>query len=113
MVSALVAIGMVLLVVPGLIALVKLAWVPYLVVDERLDAVAAVRESWERTRGHGWTIFGIFLLAIPLMLVGLLLLIVGIIPALMWVQLASAVLFAAVSTRERLAREAGVAAPLV
>jgi uncharacterized membrane protein len=109
MVSALVGVGMVLLVVPGVIALVKLAWVPYLVIDERLDALAAVRESWERTRGHAMTIFGIFLLAIPLMLVGLLLLVVGIIPALVWVQLASAVVFAAVSTRQRLAREAGVA----
>ncbi|MEW6269565.1 MAG: hypothetical protein AB1689_09750 [Thermodesulfobacteriota bacterium] len=109
LVSVLVAIGMVLLIVPGVIAAVRLAWVPYLVVDERMDAAASIRESWERTRGYGWTIFAIFLIAIPLVLIGLVLLVVGVIPAMMLVQLASAVLFAAVSTRLRVAREAGVA----
>ena len=106
--GALISIGFVLLVVPGFIAVVRLAWVPYLVTDEHLDAISAVRESWARTRGHGWTICGIFLLAIPICLVGLLLLGVGVIPAMMWVQLASAVLYAAVSTRDRVAREAGL-----
>jgi hypothetical protein len=106
--GVLISIGFVLLVVPGVIVTVRLAWVPYLVTDEHLDAVAAVRASWERTRGHGWTIFGIFLLAIPIVAVGLVLLVVGVIPALMWVQLASAVLYAAVTTRERAARAAGI-----
>lgn len=99
LVGALITIGFVLLVVPGFIVMVRLAWVPYLVTDEKLDAVAAVRESWQRTRGHGWTIFGIFLLAIPLLLLGALVLVVGIIPAMMWAQLASAVLYASVATR--------------
>lgn len=106
--SALVAIGMVLLVVPGVIAIVRLAWVPYLVIDERFDAIPAVRESWTRTQPYWPTILGILLLAIPLVLVGLLLLLVGAIVALVWAHLASAVLYAAVSTRDRLAREAGV-----
>lgn len=106
--GALIGIGFVLLVVPGFIAMVRLAWVPYLVTDEGLDAIGAVRASWERTRGYGWTIFGIFLLAIPIVLVGVLLLVVGAIPALMWVQLASAVLYAAVTSRDRAAREAGL-----
>ncbi|MBM4247351.1 MAG: hypothetical protein FJ148_26775 [Deltaproteobacteria bacterium] len=106
--GALIGIGFVLLVVPGFLAMVRLAWVPYLVTDEGLDAIGAVRASWERTRGYGWTIFGIFVLAIPIVLVGFLLLVVGAIPALMWVQLASAVLYAAVTSRDRAAREAGL-----
>ena len=107
--SALIGIGTVLLVVPGIIAAVRLAWVPYLVTDERMQAVDAIRESWERTRGYGWTIFAIWLLAIPLVLLGLLALGVGVILALMWIQLAAAVLYAAVTTRDRVAREAGAA----
>lgn len=99
--GVLISIGFVLLVIPGFIAIVRLAWVPYLVTDEHLDAVAAVRESWERTRGHGWAIFGLFLLAIPILLIGVVLLVVGVIPALMWVQLASAVLYADVTARSR------------
>ncbi|HZR81189.1 MAG TPA: hypothetical protein VFD92_08835 [Candidatus Binatia bacterium] len=106
---AIIAIGFVLLVVPGVIAAVRLSWVPYIVIDERVDAITAVRESWERTRGHGWTIFGIWLLAIPIVLVGIALLVVGIVPALMWVQLASACYYAAIATRERAARDAGLA----
>jgi uncharacterized membrane protein len=106
--GALISVGFVLLVIPGFIAIVRLAWVPYLVTDEHLDAVAAVRESWQRSRGHGWTICGIFVLAIPLLLVGALLLVVGVIPAMMLAQLASAVLFAAVTSRDRAAREAGL-----
>ena len=105
----LISIGFVLLVIPGFIAIVRLAWVPYLVTDEHLDAVGAVRESWERTRGHGWTIFGIFLLAIPIVLVGLVLLVVGVIPALMLAQLASAALYADVTARIGTARDATVA----
>ena len=113
LISALVGIGMVLLVVPGVIAAVRLAWVPYLVIDERLAAVDAVKASWERTRGHGMTIFAIGLLAIPIVLVGLLLLGVGVILSLMWIQLAAAVLYAAVTTRERrrAAAAGAVAAP--
>lgn len=104
---AIIAIGTALLVVPGIIAAVRLCWVPYLVIDEKLDALVALRESWERTRGYGWTIFGIWLLAIPIALVGLILLVVGIVPALMWIQLASACFYAAIQTRSRAAREAG------
>jgi len=110
LVGALISIGMVLLVVPGVIVAVRLAWVPYLVLDERLEAVAAIRASWERTRGHGMTIFVIGLLAIPLLLVGLLLLGVGVILSLMWIQMAAAVYYAAVTGR---GRGAGAAAVVV
>ncbi len=112
LVSALVVIGLVLLIVPGVIAMVRLAWVPYLVIDEGYDAVPAVRESWARTRPYAATILGILLLAIPLVIVGFLLLLVGAIVAIVWAHLASAVLYAAVSTRDRLARDAGVAPPV-
>jgi uncharacterized membrane protein len=107
--SVLIAIGTALLIVPGVIAAVRLAWVPYLVIDERLAAVEAIKTSWERTRGYGMTIFVLWLLAIPIILLGLLALGVGVILSLMWIQMAAAVLYAAVSTRDRVAREAGMA----
>jgi hypothetical protein len=70
--------------------------VAYLVVEERMPAIEALRESWERTRGHGGAILGIELLAVPLVLLGVLLLVVGVIPALMCVQLAMGCYYAAV-----------------
>lgn len=112
LVSVLIGIGFLLLVIPGIVALVRLAWVPYIVMDENMEAVAAVRASWERTRGYSWTILGIILLAIPILLLGLVLLGVGVIPALMWVHLASAGLYATVEPGGR-AGHGGPVAPLV
>jgi len=106
--SVLIGIGTALLVIPGIIAAVRLAWVPYLVIDERLGAVEAIKASWERTRGYGMTIFILWLIAIPIVLLGLLALGVGVIVSLMWIQMAAAVLYAAVTTRDRVAAEAGV-----
>jgi uncharacterized membrane protein len=104
--SALITIGFCLLIVPGIIAAVRLAFVPYLVIDEKLDAVESVLESWRRTAGHGWTIFALWLIAIPIVLVGLLLVVVGVIPALIWIQLAAATFYAAITARLRAAQRA-------
>jgi uncharacterized membrane protein len=110
--SALIGLGFVLLVVPGIVAAVRLAWVPYVVVDERTEAVAAIRVSWERTRPYAWTIFAMFLIAIPLALAGALLLGVGVIPAMMWIQLASALLYVTVAPHDRtVANVVGTGAP--
>ena len=103
--GVLLIIGFALLIVPGVIAAVRLSFVPFLVVDERLGPVAALRESWRRTAGYGWTILGAGLLAIPIVLLGVLLLVVGAIPAGMWAWLAYASLFAAVTARSRRAAD--------
>ena len=49
------------------------------------------------TGGHAWKVFFMFLLAIPICIVGLLLFLVGIIPAIMWVTIAFASLYHTVS----------------
>lgn len=100
LVGVLVMVGLFLLILPGIVALVRLAWVPYLVTEGQREAVAAVRESWQRTAPVAWTILGIELLAVPLILVGLLLLLVGVIPAAILAHLAAASLYAAVAPRE-------------
>jgi uncharacterized membrane protein len=97
LVGAIVSIGMVLLIIPGIIFAYKLAFTPYLVVDRKMGAVEAVKESWRMTGGHAWTIFFIGLLAGPIIIAGLLCLGVGVIVAIMWVALASASLYYAVS----------------
>ena len=98
LVGAIVIIGFVLLIVPGIIFLCKLAFTPYLVVDRKMAVIEAVKESWRMTNGHAWTVFLILLLAIPISVVGLLCLIVGIIPAFMWIGASFASLYHAVST---------------
>jgi len=52
-----VGLGFVLLIVPGIFFLCRLAFVPYLVVDQRAGVGGAIKGSWQMTRGHFWRIF--------------------------------------------------------
>jgi hypothetical protein len=97
----LVGMGFALLVVPGLVIATRLSFVGFLVIDEGLDAVAAVTESWRRTSGYAATLFGVFLLGIPLALLGLLMLGAGIVPAIAWTHLAFATVFDEVTASDR------------
>lgn len=90
-----IGIGYVLLIIPGIFLTIKLSFAIFLVVDENLGPMAALRESWRRTAGHAWSIVGIALLAIPISIVGFILLLVGIIPASMLVALAFASIYVA------------------
>ena len=92
--------GFIMLVVPGIIFACRLAFVSYLVVDRKMDVIPAVKESWRLTRGHANKVFLMALLAIPIAIAGLICLLVGIIPAIMWIQAAFASLYHAVSTAE-------------
>ena len=98
LVGAIVTVGFFLFIIPGIIFACKLAFTPYLVVDRRMAVIEAVKESWRMTNGHAWTVFLIGLLAIPISIVGLICLVVGVIPAFMWIAAAFASLYHAVST---------------
>ncbi len=99
--TVIVAIGFVLVIVPGIIFACKLAFTPYLVVDRKMQVIEAVQESWRMTNGHAWKVFLIGLLAIPISIAGLICFGVGIIIAIMWVSLAHASLYYAVSCSGR------------
>ena len=98
LVGVIVVIGLVLLIVPGIIFYCKLIFTRYLVVDRKMGVIEAVSESWRMTRGHTGQIFLIALLAILLYIAGLICFGVGIIVAIMWVKLAFASLYYAVSS---------------
>lgn len=97
LVMILIGIGIVFLIVPGIILACRLAFVPYLVVDRKLDAIEAVKESWRMTKGHALEIFLIGLLAVPISIAGLLLLGVGLIASTIWIGLAFASIYHAVA----------------
>ena len=98
--SAIVIAGMLFLIVPGIIFACKLVFVPYLVMDKKMEAVEAVKTSWEMTKGHTLTIFLIGLLAIPIAIMGLLMLVVGLIPASMWIEGAFAAIYFSVDSQQ-------------
>ena len=106
LVGVIVIIGFALLIVPGIIFACKLAFTPYLVVDRKMAVIEAVKESWRMTGGHSWKVFLIGLLGIPVCIAGLICLGVGVIISIMWITLAFASLYHAVSqTGEASARE--------
>jgi uncharacterized membrane protein len=97
LVVVIISIGIVLLIVPGIVFACKLAFTPYLVVERKMEAIAAVKESWRMTKGYGWGIFLIGLLGFPIFIAGAICFGVGIIAAIIWIGLAFASLYHAVS----------------
>lgn len=91
--TALIGIGLLFLIVPGMILWCRLAFTPYLVMDRGLDPIKAAEESWRLTRGHGWTIFLMGFIAIFIYIGGFICFIVGVLIADMWVKSSFATLY--------------------
>jgi len=99
--TALVMLGFIALIIPGIIVACRLAFVGYLVMDKKLDPILAVEESWKTTRGHGWTIFLMALVSFFIYIAGFCLLFVGIFPASIWVSSSFASLYEAVMVEKQ------------
>lgn len=52
-------VGLVLLVVPGLIAIVRLGFFGFILVEEGIKPVHALKKSWAITRGRFWPLLGL------------------------------------------------------
>lgn len=79
--SLAVGIGLVLLIVPGLIAMVLFMFSTLLVIDRGLGPVDALKESMRITQGYRWQLFGLILLLALVIFVGILALGVGVLVA--------------------------------
>jgi hypothetical protein len=65
-----------------------------------MKAWDAITTSWNMTRGYSWTILAMGLIAIPLIIAGLICLIIGIFPIIMWLESSFAVLYYSVSLKK-------------
>ncbi|MCF6357735.1 MAG: DUF975 family protein [Draconibacterium sp.] len=92
-VTALVIIGMVMLIIPGIIIACRLVLVPFLVMDKNLDPMKAVEKSWQMTRGHGWEVFFMAILSAFIFIGGVLVFIVGAIVSIIWIHAAFATFY--------------------
>lgn len=72
-----VIIGLILLIVPGIIAAMGLMFSSYLIVDKGRGPVEAFKASWAMTKGHKWELFLFSLTLLGLNILGLLALVVG------------------------------------
>ena len=79
--SIAVAVGLVLLIVPGLIAMVLFMFSTFLVIDRGLGPIEALKASMEMTKGNRLPLFGFILLCMLIILIGVLALGVGLLVA--------------------------------
>ena len=103
-----VVVGLVLLVIPGLIAAFGFMFTKYLVVDRKLGPVEALKESWRITKGHKLHLLGFGFVAIVFNLIGAIAIGIGLLVTVPLTMLASAHIY---RTLEHEAHE--VAAPIV
>jgi len=96
LVVALIVLGFFALIIPGIIIACRLVFVSYIVMDKKLDPIEAVELSWKLTRGYGWTIFGMGFVSIFILIFGLILMLVGVLPAMVWVSSSFASLYQSV-----------------
>lgn len=91
--GAIVIFGFFLLIIPGILFAVKLSFVPYLVMDKKLDPVEAVKTSWNMTYGVSWTIFWMAIVSFFIYIAGLICLLFGVLISSMWVSVSFAALY--------------------
>jgi len=70
-------IGTVLLVIPGIIVSIRLSMATYLIMDQNLGPIEAMRRSWAITEGAGWNLFLFAILVVLLNVLGFIALVVG------------------------------------
>jgi hypothetical protein len=99
-VTALVIIGFVMLIIPGIIIACRLAFVSFLVMDKNMEPMKAVEKSWQLTKGHGWTIFFMAIISFFLIIGGIIVFIFGVLISIMWIHSAFASLYQAVLNEE-------------
>jgi uncharacterized membrane protein len=72
-----VAVGFVLLIVPGIIFALMFMFVTFIVIDRELGPIEALKESHRITHGHKWKLLGFVLVLLIINLLGALALLVG------------------------------------
>ncbi len=73
----LVALGMVLLILPGIYLAVSLIFIEYVAVDKKGGPVEAIVESWKIAKGNWWKLFWLGILILLFNLVGLFAFVLG------------------------------------
>ena len=88
-----VAVGIVLLIVPGIIWGIKFQFFTYFVVEKNMGPVQALKASWEMTKGIKWQLFVYGLITIGINILGALALFIGLLWTIPTTLLATAYLY--------------------
>jgi uncharacterized membrane protein len=99
-VFALVGLGIIMLIIPGIIIACRLAFVSYIVMDQKLEPMQAIEKSWRMTKGHGWDIFFMAILSFFIIIAGICCLFVGVFISFIWIHSAFASLYQSVLNQD-------------
>ena len=70
-------LGLIALIIPGIILGILFMFVGYLVIDQDLKPIDALKRSWALTKGNRWKLFFLSLALIGINILGLLALLIG------------------------------------
>ncbi len=88
-----VALGLVLLIVPGVILAIGWYFAPYLIVEQNLSPIESLKRSWALCDGQKMKLFTLVLISIPLVLVGYLACCIGVFASFSVVSIAYALIY--------------------
>lgn len=82
------AVGFILLIVPGIIVLLRFGMYQSAIVDRNMGIISSLQYSWELTKGNGLNLFVILLFSILIFFAGCIALLVGLLFAfpMMWLM---------------------------
>jgi hypothetical protein len=94
-----IAIGFLLLIIPGIIVALGLSYATYFVADAGLGPIEALKASWAATNGSKGKLFLFGIVAFFIALAGVIACCIGIIPAVTLTMLAQAMIYVRLSGR--------------
>lgn len=100
LVTIILILGFILLLIPGIYLSIRLFFVSLFIVDKKMGPIEAIGSSWEMSKGKFFKILGLVCLFFLVILLGLLLLIIGIIPAIAWISSSQTILYNSLLNKE-------------
>lgn len=95
LVGLITVVGFILLIIPGVIAVLGLMFTKYLVIDRKLGPVQALKASWRITKGHKLHLLGFIAVSGLLNLAGAIALLIGLLVTVPLTMLAAAHIYRA------------------
>lgn len=77
-----VAVGLILLIVPGIILAIRMGLYGYLIIDKKMGIIDSLKESMRLTGGNAFDLFLFWFILLGILILGLLVLLVGILVAI-------------------------------
>jgi uncharacterized membrane protein len=91
--GAIVMVGTILLIIPGIIWAIKYEFATFLVIDKKMDPVDALKKSSEITKGNRWNLFLFDLVCAGVIALGALFFVVGLFAAIPTVMMATVFIY--------------------